>query len=212
MEEYLKATPVIDCESDSVKGTAQSLTQGRERTVEKAQRLFYFVRDEIKYNPYAPLFPIQASATLKRESGFCVQKAILLTALCRAIRIPSRLGFADIRNHIIPEKLARLVGNNLFVYHGYAELYIEGEWTKATPTFELKMCHENRIIPVEFDGKNHAMLHSHNQDGKLHIEYLKQHGNFDDVPLDEMLDVWNRVYGPESIELWQAGIEKPAIN
>ena len=205
MEEYLKATPVIDCESDSVKGTAQSLTQGRERTVEKAQRLFYFVRDEIKYNPYAPLFPIQASATLKRESGFCVQKAILLTALCRAIRIPSRLGFADIRNHIIPEKLARLVGNNLFVYHGYAELYIEGEWTKATPTFDLKMCHENRIIPVEFDGKNHAMLHSHNRDGKLHIEYVCQHGHFDDVPLNEMLDAFIQVYGPELVESWKGG-------
>lgn len=97
------------------------------------------------------------------------------------------------------------MGADLFLYHGYAELYIEAEWIKATPTFDLRMCHENRIIPVEFDGKNHAMLHSHNRDGKLHIEYVCQHGSFDDVPLDEMLDAFIKAYGRDFVERWKVG-------
>lgn len=205
MERYLKATATIDCETSSIKEKARSLTDGGEQIVEKAKRLFYFVRDKIKYNPYSALYPIEASATLERGSGFCVQKAVLLVALARATKIPARLGFADIRNHIIPKKLAKLLGTDLFVYHGYAELYIEGEWVKAAPTFDLTMCQENRIIPVEFDGRNHAMFHSHNRDGKLHIEYVCQHGHYDDLPLSNMLDACMRVYGPKFLESWKAG-------
>jgi hypothetical protein len=205
MERYLKATATIDCETSSVKEKAQSLTDGEEQIVEKAKHLFYFVRDEIKYNPYSALYPIQASATLERGSGFCVQKAVLLVALARSAKIPSRLGFVDIRNHILPEKLAKMLGTDLFVYHGYAELYIERKWVKATPTFDLAMCQGNRIIPVEFDGKNHAMFHSHNLDGKLHIEYVCQHGHYEDLPLNDMLDACIRVYGPKFLESWKAG-------
>jgi len=186
IERYLKATPAIDCETISIKEKAKSLTEGQEEVAEKAKCLFYFVRDEIKYDPYSPLFPLHASAILERRSGFCTQKAILLAALARAIGIPSRLGFADIRNHILTHKLADLLGTDLIVHHGYTELYIEAKWVKATPTFDLKMC----------------LFHSHNLDGKLHIEYVRQHGHYADVPLDDMIDAVIRAYGPKFFELW----------
>jgi len=80
------------------------------------------------------------------------------------------------------------LGTNILPYNGYTELYIDGKWVKATPAFDIKMCRENRIIPVDFDGKNNAVLHSHNQDGKLHIEYLLDRGHYDDVPLDDILE------------------------
>jgi transglutaminase-like putative cysteine protease len=205
IEAYLKATPTIDCETRSIKEKAQSLTEGRTEVIEKAKCLFYFVRDEIRYDPYSPLFPLQASATLTKGSGFCTQKAALLAALARAVRVPSRLGFADIRNYIMPERMAKLLGTDLIVYHGYAELYIGAKWVKTTPTFDLKMCQENRIIPVEFDGKNHGVFHSHNLDGKLHIEYVRQHGHSEDVPLDDILEAVIRAYGPEWAESWKTG-------
>ena len=88
----------------------------------------------------------------------------------------------------------------MFSYHGYALLYIEGKWVKATPAFDLEMCQHNRFIPVEFDGEHDAILHSHNQDGKSHVEYLLDHGYRDDVPLDE---IWNEaieVFGTKYIE------------
>jgi hypothetical protein len=90
------------------------------------------------------------------------------------------------------------MGTNLFNYHGYTELYINGKWVKATPAFDLKMCHKNRIIPVEFDAQNDAILQSHNLDGKLHIEYVRDHGCREDVPVDEILASWEKNYGLEA--------------
>ena len=203
IEEYLKSTPSIDCENRSIKEKVQDLTKGQGKVTEKAKSLFYFVRDKIKYNPYSPFYlpeHYRASNILSRGEGFCVQKAVLLAALARAAGIPARLRLADIRNHIVPEKLANMMGTNLFTHHGYDELYIEGKWVKATPAFDLKMCQENRIIPVEFDGENDAIFHSHNQDGKLHIEYVHDYGHYQDISVDVILDAWNQVYGSEHVE------------
>jgi transglutaminase-like putative cysteine protease len=204
MEKYLRATPAIDCDSKSIKEKAESLIQGREGVAEKAKCLFYFVRDEIRYNPYLSnslLEQNRASATLERGKGYCVQKAVLLAALARAVGIPARLGFADIRNHIIPKKLMdKMGGENLFLYHGYDELFLGGKWVKATPAFDLRMCQENRIIPVEFDGESDATFHRYNLDGKLHIEYIRDHGHYHDLPLDEILEARHRFYHPEQVK------------
>ena len=203
IEDYLKPTPSIDCESMSITEKAQALTKGQGQITDKAKSLFYFVRDKVKYNPYSPFYlpeHYRASNILSRGEGYCVQKAVLLAALARASGIPTRLRLVDIRNYIVSKKLADMMGTDLFTYHGYDELYIGGKWVKATPAFDLKMCQENRIIPVEFDGETDAIFHSHNQDGKLHIEYVRDHGYYLDVPLDEILNAWTQAYGSERVK------------
>lgn len=203
LEEYLKPTPAIDCETGSIKEKAQELTSGQEKMAEKTKSLFYFVRDEIKYNPFSPRYlpeHYRASTILDRGEGYCVQKAVLLAALARAIGIPARLRFANIRNYLPFGKLAEIMETNLFVYHGYDELYIEGKWVKATPTFDLKMCQDHRIIPVEFDGKKDALFHSHNQDGELQIEYVRDHGHYQALPLGEIHNARAQAYGSEVAE------------
>ncbi len=207
LERYLRPTLTIDCDNDAIRKKARSLAEAYEENADKAKSIFYFVRDEISYDPYSFL-PLEASRILKRGAGYCVQKAILLVALARAIKIPARLGFADVRNHIMPEKLAEVAGmqgNNLFPYHGYAEFYVGGRWVKATPAFDLKMCQESRVIPVEFDGKNDAIFHSHNLDGQLHIEYVCFHGHYADVPVDKIVNATVRVYGVNVVERWKRG-------
>lgn len=136
MGKYLEATPLIDCEAGSIKEEARDLIEGQETVRSKARGLFYFVRDEIRYNPYSPRYLAEhyrASAILEKGEGYCVQKAVLLAALARAVGIPARLRFADIRNYLITKKLSEQMGTNLFVYHGYNELFIEGSWIKITP-------------------------------------------------------------------------------
>ncbi len=189
MDKYLKPTSTFDSDSESIEEKARELTQGKEDAMEKAKALFYFVRDEIEYNIYVPKHMpehFQASNTLARGKGYCVQKAVLLVALARAAGIPARLGCAKIRNHLLPPKVYEILKSDIFPWHGYADLHLEGKWVKATPAFDLKMCQENRLIPVEFDGRGDAMFHSHNLDGKPHIEYLLDRGPFDDVPLAEI--------------------------
>jgi transglutaminase-like putative cysteine protease len=189
LEKYLEPTFTFNADSEAIQKKARELTEGQEDAVEKAKALFYFVRDEISYNIYVKKHMpehFQASNTLARGKGYCVQKAVLLVALARAAGIPARLGCAKIRNHLVPPKVLEILKSNIFPWHGYAELYLEGKWVKATPAFDLKMCQENRLIPVEFDGLSDARFHLHNLDGKPHIEYLLDRGPFDDVPLDEI--------------------------
>jgi transglutaminase-like putative cysteine protease len=202
--DYLSPTSIIDCDHWTIKEKADKLTKRQKETKEKARTLFYFVRDEIKYNPYLPRYlpeHFRASNTLDRKDGFCVQKAVLLVALCRVVGIPARIGLAVIKNHLLPEKMVSMLHGNVLPEHGYAELYLNDRWIRVTPVFDLEMCRKNRIVPVEFDGENDAKFHSHNQDGQLHIEYVMDRGPYEDVPLKEIREWLIPVLKPEAKSL-----------
>lgn len=189
MEEYLSATFTFDCDSEPIKAKARELIHEHDNDVDRAVALFYFVRDGIAYNLYVPKHlpeHFRASNTLARGKGYCVQKAVLLVALARAAGIPARLCCAKIRNHLVPPKVLERLKSDIFPWHGYAELYLEGKWVKATPAFDIRMCQEQRLVPVEFDGRHDAKFHPYNLDGNKHIEYLLDRGPFADVPLDEI--------------------------
>lgn len=204
LERYLEPTSTIDCDNAFVKGKAWELTKGQEDPADKARSLFYFVRDQIKYNMYVPFHLIEhykASTILQKGEGYCVQKAVLMTALARAIDIPARLGFADIVNHLLPGKFLEIHGTNLLVYHGFSELYLDDTWIRVTPIFDLEMCRKHRIIPVDFDGKNDARFHPVNEEGRQHIEYVRYHGSFEDLPLHQMLNARQEAMG-EYYQSW----------
>jgi transglutaminase-like putative cysteine protease len=189
LQKYLEPTPTFDSDSEPIVEKARELAQGLQDDIERAKALFYFVRDGIAYNLYVPKHMPEhfiASNTLARGKGYCVQKAVLLVTLARASGIPARLCCAKIRNHLVPAKVLEILKSNIFPWHGYAELYLDGKWVKATPAFDLNMCRENRLIPVEFDGHNDAQFPSHNEEGKPHIEYLLYRGIFDDIPLNDI--------------------------
>ena len=201
---YLKPTYFIDYDSSSFSLISKKIEASD--IYEKAGAVFKFVRDRIIYNPYSPFhlpehYP--ASRTLERGEGFCVQKAVLLVALARAHGIPARLVFADIRNHLIPPKLWNVFRTNIFPYHGYNELYIDGRWVKVTPTFDMGMCKRLNLRPVEFDGHNPAIFHSHDLNGHLHIEYVTDHGNFPDLPFEKLMDGFRRGYTEDQIKRWK---------
>ena len=134
MERYLQPTPVIDCNNPSIQEKSKDLTKGQADIIEKARSLFYFVRDEIKYTIYVsksrPEYFL-ASNTLSKREGYCVQKAVLLVALARAAGIPAGLGFARLRNNLLPEKILSWMGTNILPFHGYPELYLNKR--KAIP-------------------------------------------------------------------------------
>jgi hypothetical protein len=205
-ERYLRPTPAINCDHPLIIEKAKALTAGKADGAEQAVSLFYFVRDKIKYNPYVELHELEhyrASRTLERKEGYCIQKSVLLVALARAAGIPARLHHADIRNHLASEKMKQAIGTNIFTYHGYAEMFLDNRWVKATAVFDIDMCQENRIFPVEFDGQHNAIFPSHDLDGKPHIEYVVDRGTYDDLPLDEILSAFDKLYKLQStLEGW----------
>ncbi len=188
-DQYLSPTSFIDCESVSVRKKSQEVIGSEIKEREKAVNLFFFVRDKIKYSLYVPRYSpedFRASQILSKGEGYCVQKAVLLVALARAADIPARLRFSKIKNHLTPKELLEKRGTNVFEYHGLAELYIEGSWIKATPTYDLNYCKKTRTIPVSFDGTKDALLPPRTLDGRPHVEYLKDQGFFKDLPFDEL--------------------------
>ncbi|MBU2548629.1 MAG: transglutaminase-like domain-containing protein [Proteobacteria bacterium] len=201
---YLEPGDIIRSNDPCVTNQARSLVEGLTAEADRARALFYFVRDQIRYNPYSPYDKPEhywPAATLKRGEGYCVQKSVLLAALARATGMPARLVFADIVNHRLSEKLLEMMKTNVFVYHGYVELLVQGRWIRVTPVFEKPLCEKLDIKPVDFDGLNEAIFHRLDNQGRVHIEYVKEHGIYADVPLDEIMSVWREVYPLEQMDM-----------
>lgn len=196
-ELFLQPTPIIDADHARVREFARDAIASAESDRDRAVALYYAVRDGIRYDPYAiELSPagFRASKTLASGRGWCVPKAVLLAASCRALGIPARLGFADVRNHLSTERMRRLMKTDVFLWHGYTELLLDGRWVKATPAFNLQLCEKFNLLPLEFDGRSDSIYHPFDLKGKRHMEYLNDRGWYLDVPIVEMLATFEREY------------------
>ena len=165
--------------------------------VERVVRLFYAVRDGFRYDPYQidlTIAGMKASTTLVARRGWCVSKAVLLTACCRALGIPARLGFADVRNHLSTERMRQRMRTDIFYWHGYTEMLIAGNWVKATPAFNIELCEKFRLLPLEFDGRNDSLYHPFDAEGNRHMEYVSHRGTYSDLPLEEIIRTFQEKY------------------
>jgi transglutaminase-like putative cysteine protease len=197
LQVYLQPTEFIDSDSPLVIELAKSAVGQAMSDIKKGVRLYYEVRDLVRYSPYGIVFDrfkFKASWVLQTKVGFCIQKAILLAAVARAVGIPSRVGFADVRNHLATERLIRLMRTDEFVYHGYTELYLAGKWVKATPAFNLSLCERFKVKPLEFDGQHDSLFHPFDVAGNRHMEYIRDHGHFADFPFDKMVRAFEEAY------------------
>lgn len=197
LEMYLRPTTFIDSDSPTVAAFAKQSIGDAKSGVDKAVRLFYAVRDEIRYDPYNISLThewLRASSTLKRGFGYCVAKAVVLSAAARNAGIPARLGFADVVNHLATERLRRMMQTDIFAWHGFSELFLEGRWVKATPTFNISLCRRFGVKPLEFDGRHDALFHEYDSRGNRHMEYVHQHGSFADLPYDTILENFRKYY------------------
>jgi transglutaminase-like putative cysteine protease len=196
-ENYLAPTYFLDGDHPHVAAFAASATANAADERERAIKLFYAVRDGVRYDPYSirlePEF-MRASAALKAGRAFCVPKAVLLAAAGRAVGLASRLGFADVRNHLATRRLLDLMGTDVFAYHGYAEVRLDGRWIKLTPAFNIELCQKFRVRPIDFDGVNDAMLQAFDADNRRHMEYVNDRGAFADLPFAELREALLRLY------------------
>ena len=196
--DYLEPGYFVDSDAETVVRFAKDTVAGLTGPRDMAVALYKRVRDEIRYDPYR-LPPTRdeykASATLAKGYGYCITKSALLAAAARAVGIPARVGYADVRNHLTSEKLRETMGTDLFVYHGYAEIYLDGKWLKATPVFNQTLCDKVGILPLEFDGTEDSIFHPFDTSGRRHMEYVEDRGTRADIPYEEIRDAFEKVYG-----------------
>lgn len=197
MKKYLSETSYLDYSNEKIKEVSRIICTAGATDKENTIALYLYVRDSIKYDPYAITLNkscFTASEILKAGKGYCVSKAILFTALLRAVSIPSRVGFSDVINHLSSKKLLKRMGTNIFYYHGYVEIYLNGRWIKATPAFDSNLCAIAGIPPLEFDGETDSKFQKFNNIGNKYMEYLQDHGCFSDVPYELLLEKYARYY------------------
>jgi hypothetical protein len=73
---------------------------------------------------------------------------------------------------------------DIFKWHGYTAIYLNGAWIKATPAFNIELCEKFKLKPLEFDGLKDSIFHPFDLAGNKHMEYLKFRGEYPDVPID----------------------------
>ena len=193
----LKPSYFVDSDSPAIFEYAERVCEGALSPREQAVRLYYAVRDGLWYDPYSfgrDRDRFRASNVAGLDRAFCVPKAILLAAAARNRGIPARLGYADVRNHLTSEKLRESMGTDLFVYHGYTELFLDGRWLKATPTFNRELCERFDVTPLEFDGASDALMQEFDGRGRRHMDYAHYHGVFNDFPYEDMVAAWYEAY------------------
>ncbi|MGE5305850.1 MAG: transglutaminase domain-containing protein [Alphaproteobacteria bacterium] len=181
---------------------AVEATRGTTNDIERSVRLFYKVRDGIRYDPYRVGLSresYKASHVLSVGSGFCLPKTNLLAACVRAVGIPAAIGLADVKNHLCTEKLRRAMGGKeIFLHHGYALLFVEGRWVKAASAFNIELCEKFGVLPTDFDGRSDALLQPIDAQGKRHMEYVVDHGIFADFPFERVIGDF-KAYYPEGL-------------
>jgi transglutaminase-like putative cysteine protease len=218
MQPYLDPTPTVESDHPEIKAFTVKHTGNSSNKTKQAISLYYAVRDKIRYDPYAielSVDGLKASHTLDTGRGWCVAKAILLAACCRSMGIPARLGYADIRNHLSTERMRQQMKTDIFFWHGYTSIYLDGAWVKATPAFNIELCEKFRIKPLEFDGHTDSIYHPYDLEGNKHMEYLNYRGEFADVPIDQIKETFIKEYLKDTE--WEKGdfdreVEKETSN
>jgi transglutaminase-like putative cysteine protease len=193
---FLSPGRYVDSDHPAIRETAAKVAPAAS-AVEKARALYYEVRDSIAYStlPASRVGSMadylrdpetyRASSVLAAGSGYCVSKAALYTALCRAAGIPAQIAFADVRNHHATGlRLRRALGSNLFAWHGYSEILLGGRWITVTLMFNTTLCDRLGVAPIEFDGESDALLQPFDRKGRMFFSYSSHHGGFHDVPAE----------------------------
>ena len=196
LQPYLRPTAFIDADHPAVIAYAREHATAN-APIDQAVELYYAIRDGFKYHPYDLVLTkegLKASSLLRKSSGYCVEKANLLAACARVLGIPSRLGFGIVKNHIGVEQVLKYLKTDLLVFHGYAELYLDGQWVKATPAFNKELCAHYQVEPLEFDGRRDSLFQEYNSSGRQFMEYKHEYGTFADLPRELFIAELKKYY------------------
>lgn len=198
--EYLQSTEFLNFDAPRVRDFAVQATSNLKTERERAIALYYAARDKIAYDFYGiqlERHTFTASHVIEQGASYCIPKAVLLAACARAAGIPAAIGLSDVRNHLsTPKMKQRMGGRDLFLHHGYAVLHVDGVWLKAAPAFNVELCNRFGVTPTEFDGGSDAVLQEFDTNKRLHMQYVRDHGIWSDLPYHRIAEEFHGYYPP----------------
>ena len=165
LDKYLISTEVCDCDNPEIKQKAGELIEGTKTPKEAAVRIFKYVRDTILFAG-DKLYPVKASETLKKGTGFCVPKTNLQIALLRAVNIPARYRQLELDKNCLKNLFSDDALESLpktIWYHPTCECYLDEKWIACDGTFDERLyvgiCEkgilDKSLMPtIDWDGEN----------------------------------------------------------
>ena len=118
MDDYLKATDIIDSTNPAIVAAAADIVGDARDDEAIAQRCFFWVRDSVRHSLdyQLPVVTCVASDVLKHRAGFCYAKSHLLAALLRARGVPAALCY---------QRLASDDTASSFFLHGLVAVFLK---------------------------------------------------------------------------------------
>ena len=165
--------------------------------IEKMRAWYRFVRDAIRYDPFAielEAEALSASRTVELRHGHCLHKSVLFVSGLRAMGVPARLGLARVRNHLATERLERLLRTDVLVPHGYAAFWNGVRWVKVTPVFNSSLCERLGTAPLPWSPNEDSLFQPLDSGGKRFMEYLDDYGLHSTVPLNFLKEALQHEY------------------
>ena len=134
---------------ETIASTVEKITCDAQNDTEKMQRIYYFVRDEIKFGWVYPQ-EIPAEEVLKNRKGVCMQKANLLVAMAREAGIKARFHFMYVHKTALEDFLPQFAYNRWVdpFPHTFPEVWLNGRWISMEATFDKELheiCLRNKL-------------------------------------------------------------------
>jgi len=144
LEEYVKPTYFADSNSKEIQDSLAEILNGVKTPKEAAIKIYYFVRDEIKFATGD--VGLKASQTLKIKKGPSLLKGSLAIAMFRGAGIPARYRLIDadekkvkgivdnVSYFLFP--LYRKLAPDHIILHIIPQVYLNDQWLNADPLFD----------------------------------------------------------------------------
>lgn len=115
-----------------VRETAARLIAGETTVRGKLEKLFYYLRDDIKFGFAKDWDSMRASQVIELGMGQCNNKSTLFLALCKVVGIPARVHYG-----LIKTKIMRGIFPTIAMAfmprqgsHSWLEVEVEGKWRR----------------------------------------------------------------------------------
>jgi hypothetical protein len=167
VEEFLCATKLCDCNHASIQEKVSRLVEGARSPREKALRLHYYVRDEVRFtHGYAE---VRASQTLMKGSGDCAGKTNLQMALLRAAGIPARCRVVLVRRESLRYLVSVLTYSQMApsVPHCWCEAFLCGRWISCEALIDRSLYDgllwaglitKKKLPTIDWDGQTDLVI------------------------------------------------------
>ncbi|MDC7124820.1 MAG: transglutaminase-like domain-containing protein [Spirochaetales bacterium] len=134
------STVESETETETIKTVVKMLIKDTETDEEKLEKIFYFVRDEIKFDWVYPQ-DIPAEEVLRNRKGVCMQKANLLVAMAREAGFEARFHFMYVHKNALEDFLPGYAYKNWVdpFPHTFPEIYLNGKWIPMEATFDKEL-------------------------------------------------------------------------